>query len=430
MPRAVGLGCLRCGARYPLAHHASDCDACRSLAPSNLTVVYDESLRVRRPKPAGSIAGGLWRYGDVLPVEESDVVTLGEGGSPLHRLHAAGRRLGMTHLYAKDETRNPTWSFKDRLACLAVSAAKRMGAEVVVSSSSGNAGAAAAAYAAKAGLPCVIFTFKGTAGPMATQMRSYGATVVTVERKPDRWVLMEMAVRRFGWFPTSPFFGPAVGSNPFGVEGYKTLAYEIAEQMNWEVPDWCVLPVCYGDALVGMWKGFADMMAFGWTDRMPRMVAAEIYGSLGVALANGGDVLQDMPRAHDTVAVSIGATQGTFQALDIVRRSGGTAMSVGNAAMMEWQAQIAAGEGIYVEPASAAPIAAIESLRERNVIGQADTVVALFTASGLKDPATTARAQSDPIAVPADLEEAVRLLRAHQVFPTERASAPASEELA
>src|SRR5215510_345885 len=101
-----------------------------------------------------------------------------------------------------------------------------------------------------------MFTFQSAAGSTVTHMRAYGAQVVAVAHKQDRWTLMETAVRRYGWFPTSPFFSPAVGSNPYGIEGYKTLAYEIVEQMGWEVPDWCVLPVCYGDALVGMWRGF------------------------------------------------------------------------------------------------------------------------------------------------------------------------------
>ena len=167
----------------------------------------------------------------------SEAITLGEGGTPLHHLSGAGRVLGLTRLFAKDETRNPTLSFKDRLAAVAISAARQLGEKTIVSSSSGNAGAAAAAYAAKAGLPCVIFMFQGAAGPMMTQMRAYGARVVTVENKADRWTLMEMAVRQCGWFPTSPFFGPVVGSNPYGIEGYKTLAYETAEQLGWQVPD-------------------------------------------------------------------------------------------------------------------------------------------------------------------------------------------------
>ncbi len=416
MAKVVALQCARCGAQYPADRYAEDCLACRPSARSNLEVVYAEELRAHRPKPNGAAGSGLWRYGDLLPVDQSEAVSLGEGGSPLHRLARIGNALGIQSLFAKDETRNPTWSFKDRLACIAVSSAKKLGAEVIVSSSSGNAGAAAAAYAARAGLPCVIFTFQGTAGAMVTQMRAYGAKVVAVENKPDRWTLMEMAVRQYGWFPTSPFFGP-VGSNPYGIEGYKTLAYEIAEQMNWQVPDWCILPVCYGDALVGMWRGFTDMMAFGWTNRMPRMVAAEIYGSLGTALGEGTDVLPDMPKTHDTVGVSIGATRGTYQALNILRRSNGTAVTVANDAMIRWQRELASAEGLYVEATSAATLAAAADLRRNGTIGERDTVAVLLTASGLKDPDVTARAQEPPLVVPADLDRAVQMLRAEGLFP-------------
>jgi threonine synthase len=417
MATVLGLQCVRCGARYPRDHHAEDCPACRPVARSNLTVVYDASLRAPRAKPAADAGRGLWRFGDLLPVNQAEGVSLGEGGSPLHRLDRAGKSAGAANLFGKDETRNPTWSFKDRLACLAVSSAKKMGAKVIVSSSSGNAGAAAAAYAAKAGLPCVIFTFKGTTGPMLTQMRAYGATVIACENKADRWTLMEHAVRSYGWFPTSPFFGPVVGSNPYGIEGYKTLAYEIAEQMNWNVPDWCVVPVCYGDALLGMWRGFEDMMAFGWTDRMPRMVAAEVYGSIGAALADGSDTPPDVRMNYETVAVSIGATRGTYQALDIVRRSGGTAFTIGNDEMMRWQQTLASDEGLFVEPASAAGVAAVEQLARAGRIGAEETVVSLLTASGLKDPATTASMQKDLLTVPADFNDAVAVLKAARIFP-------------
>ncbi|MBB5055189.1 threonine synthase [Afipia massiliensis] len=420
MAAVLGLQCIRCDARYPADHYAHDCSACRPVARSNLTVVYDESLRRHRSKPTSGSGNGLWRYGDLLPVAEIDGVSLGEGGSRLHRLSHSAERVGIRNLFAKDETRNPTWSFKDRLACMAVSAAKKAGAKVIVSSSSGNAGAAAAAYAAKAGMPCVVFTFKGTAGPMLTQMRGYGAKVVAVEEKPDRWRFMEHTVREFGWFPTSPFFGPVVGSNPFGIEGYKTLAYEVVEQLGWQVPDWCILPVCYGDALLGMWRGFEDMMAFGWTDKMPRMVAAEVYGSVGEALSNGTDTPPDMPKAFDTVAVSIGATQGTYQALDIVRRSKGVAVKVGNDDMMRWQQILASSEGLYVEPASAAGLVAVEQLASTGRLAAADTVVSLLTASGLKDPAATAKLQGELLTVPSDFDKAAGILRASGIFPSDR----------
>jgi threonine synthase len=263
----------------------------------------------------------------------------------------------------------------------------------------------------------VIFTFEGTAGPMLTQMRAYGATVVTVENKADRWTLMEHAVREYGWFPTSPFFGPVVGSNPYGIEGYKTLAYEIAEQLDWQVPDWCVLPVCYGDALLGMWRGFEDMMAFGWTDRMPRMVAAEVSGSIGAALLDGGDAPPDMRLNQPTVAVSIGASRGTYQSLDIVRRSGGAALTIGNDDIMRWQDALSRGEGLYVEPSSAAATAAVEQLARAGRIVAHQTVVALLTASGLKDPAATAALQSDLQVLPADIGEAIAALKTAGIFP-------------
>jgi threonine synthase len=417
MATVLGLQCVRCGAHYPADHFAEDCPACRPVARSNLMVVYHEALRAARAKPAADAERGMWRYGDVLPVDQAEGVRLGEGGSPLHRLDRAGNGIGVANLFGKDETRNPTWSFKDRLACMAVSSARKMGAKVIVSSSSGNAGAAAAAYAAKAGLACVIFTFKGATGPMLTQMRAYGATVVVCEDKADRWTLMEYAVRRYRWFPTSPFFGPVVGSNPYGIEGYKTLAYEIAEQMDWNVPDWCVVPVCYGDALLGMWRGFEDMMAFGWTDRMPRMVAAEVHGSIGAALADGTDTPPDVRKNYETVAVSIGATRGTYQALDIVRRSGGTALTIGDDEMMRWQQKLASGEGLFVEPSSAAGLAAVEQLALSARIGERDTVVSLLTASGLKDPATTAALQKDLLIVPTDFGEALTVLKSAHIFP-------------
>jgi threonine synthase len=248
-------------------------------------------------------------------------------------------------------------------------------------------------------------------------MRVYGATVVAVGNKADRWPLMQRAVREFGWFPTSPFFGPAVGSNPYGIEGYKTLAYEIAEQMNWQVPDCCVLPVCYGDALLGMWRGFEDMRAIGWIDRVPRMMAAEIYGSLNAAMRDGGDTLPDMPLTHDTVAKSTTATRSTFQALHVLRASAGSATTVTNDAILQWQQKLASQEGLYVEPASAGAIAAVAQLKNSGDIKSTDRVIALLTASGLKDPDATASVQDDLLTVSGDVDAVFSRLKAMNLIP-------------
>jgi threonine synthase len=410
--RASALECVRCSARYPISHYAQDCPACRPAARSNLTVVY-ENLPTPPQRPPGR---SMWRWDAALPVSRAQAVSMGEGDTPLCSLSRVADRLGVAAVYAKDESRNPTWSFKDRLASAAVSSARALGATTVASSSSGNAGAAVAAYAARAGLPCVVFTFVGTSGPMVTQMRAYGAMVLAVPQKGLRWTLLEKGVRERGWFPTSPFFGPAVGSNPLGIEGYKTLAYEIAEQLDWNLPDWCVLPVCYGDALIGMWKGFNEMKAWGWVDRLPRMVAAEVYGSLGAALRQDEQAPPAMPRSYDTVAVSIGAQQGTVQSLEVLRRSGGTAVSVGNDALLEWQKVLAATEGFYAEPSAVAPLAALEIMKRGALLRPDERVVVLLTASGLKDPAATDRTLGECPVVGADFGEALGALRDHYGF--------------
>jgi threonine synthase len=398
--RAEALVCVRCGERYRLDAWAEDCARCHAEAPANLTVRYATEPPALTREAIAKGPRSLWRWAEALPVDAVDAVSLGEGSTPLLDTPRLARELGVARLHVKDESRNPTWSFKDRLATVAISSARRLGARVIASSSSGNAGAAVAAYAARAGLPCIVFTFTAAAGPMVTQMRAYGAMVLAVRDKTDRWKLLDAGVRRLGWFPTSPFFAPAVGSNPFGIEGYKTLAYEIAEALDWNVPDWCVLPVCYGDALYGMWKGFDELRRLGWIARVPRLVAAEVYGSLGAALADGGDALPDMPSAHATVAASIGATRSTFQALAALRASGGTARSVANDALLAWQRALAC-EGLYVEPSSAAPLEAIRQLRAEGRIRTTDSVVVVATAGGLKDPDVTARALGDvPVVAP------------------------------
>lgn len=414
MSFATGLRCTRCGTQYPLSYYDRDCPRCHDVAASALAVEYDPAMLVTRPaKPCGA---GLWRFGDLLPIAANDAVSLGEGCTPLLSLPRIGARLGLDHLWAKDETREPTGSFKDRLACIGVSAARQRGARVIVSSSSGNAGAAAAAYAARAGLACIIFTFEGAAAPLVTQMRALGAMVLSVERSEDRLSLVKAGMRRFGWFSTSPFTQPVVGSNPLALEGYKTLAYEIAEAMGWNVPDWCVLPVCYGDALAAIRRGFTDMVALGWTQRVPRLVAAEVAGSLGAALASGDDAPPDIRLNAPIVATSIGASRGTFQALDALRRSNGLAVTTANEEILDWQATLAREEGIWLEPAAAASLAALAQLAERKIVKRSDNVVILATAGGLKDPWRAETKMAPVPIVPRDFDAALTMLRSAYGF--------------
>jgi threonine synthase len=411
--RVRGLRCLRCERLYPMGHYKAGCPACSKVAPSNLTVDYaiDTLSGVTKER----ISAGpktMWRYAHSLPVTEKSAVSLGEGMTPLVELPSTAQNFDLDHLYAKCEFANPTGSFKDRLASAAVSAGRSLfSARVIASSSSGNAGAAAAAYAARAGLPCVVFTFFGTAGPMLTQMQAYGAMVVGVNEKAHRWTLLEEGVREFGWVPTSPFFGPVVGSNPYGVEGYKSLSYEIIEQLGWVVPDWIILPVCYGDALIGMARGFDELSRLGWIDRVPRLVAAEIYGSLSDAYGRDWDAPRQMSRDYDTIAVSIGATQSTFQALKGLRDTRGKVIRVPDELLLRWHSELARREGLFIEPSSAASLGAVELLRRDGTIQAGETVVCLFTAGGLKDPEPIARRVGPVPLAGADIGSVLEVVR-------------------
>lgn len=381
----VALVCIRCGASYPstMKIDSRGCPACHETAPANLKPAYASPADPR--SIAAHAPRSLWRYAHTLPCSAEDAVSLGEGQTPLNEAPRIGRSLGVQNLFIKDEGRNPTWSHKDRFSTVAVSVARAQGAKVVATASSGNAGASLAAYAARAGLRCVVTTFGGSANAMLAQIRKYGATVLPLANKMDRWTLLAEAATRYGWFIASPYRAPVVGSHALGIEGYKTIAYEVVEQSGGVAPDWCVLPVCYGDALSGVWAGFQELFAQGAIPRLPRMVAAEVHGSLARALAAGSDRLEERSLAFESHAVSIGAPRSAYQALKALRESSGRAVPVNNDGLVEMQERLARDEGIFAELASVTPLLAIARLRGEGVIAAKDRVVAVATASGLKD---------------------------------------------
>lgn len=388
MATISGYSCIRCG-----SEHASDiridsrgCPRCVEQAPANLQPIYTRGADAVDDQAEGSVLrSSLWRYGSFLPRPSGPVVSLGEGLTPLLPAERLGEALGVPQLFIKDEGRNPTGSHKDRFSTVAVSMARGQGARVLATASSGNAGASLAAYAAKSGLGCVVATFAGAAGPMLSQIHAYGASVIPMADKSDRWKLLEKAADRLGWFVTSPYQHPVVGSHPLGIEGYKTIAYEIAEQADGHLPDWCVLPVCYGDALAGVAAGFHDLRSRGKIARVPRLVAAEVHGSLSKALENGFDRIEEQEPSFETIALSIGTTRSTYQAVKALRDTGGHAVCVSNEKLIRMQKTLAAREGLFVELASVAPLVAIQDLRDRQIIVPGDRVVAVVTATGLKD---------------------------------------------
>lgn len=390
--RVLGLRCIRCGTEYPAGAYFKGCPSCLSEGlPTNLQVVYDLPLIRRRfnPRRLNEGIGGIWRYADLLPAEPENAVTLGEGMTPLLKAPRLGKLLGVPKLFLKDESRNPTWSFKDRLAASALSMAVQMRSKVVVGSSSGNAGSATAAYAARAGIPCVMFTTQQFPTSMRVQMAVYGTKMIATPTIYDRWRLVEACVDSWGWFPVTVFVYPLVGSNCYGIEGYKTVAFELVEQLG-APPSHVVMPVGAGDAFAGTWKGFKEYRELGVIDQLPQMVAAEVFGPLEHALATGLDHLEEVPWGP-TPAISVGLNTSAYQALAVLRESGGLAMSPPEAEIVAMQRQLAESEGIYAEMSSVISLCVTRRMAAEGRLDPDSTVVAFLTSSGLKDPETTAR---------------------------------------
>ena len=390
MTYALGLHCPNCGKDYELTVMVRGCPACRTdHYVSNLEVTYDydsiaakythKMLAVRPPS--------LWRYAELLPLHDlAHIVSLGEGATPLVPIPKIGNQIGIPQLHLKNESMNPTWSFKDRLCSVAISKAKEFGSQGIVASSSGNHGASAAAYAAHAGLPCVVVTLESSPREVTAQMQVYGACVVATTQSMERWEIMSYLVEQ-GWYGVTNFMAPAVGSIPYGVEGHKTISFEITEQLDGCVPDFVVMPAAYADGLAGVWKGFMELNRLGWIQQQPRMVAAEAHGPLANALKRGLDYVEAVPIQDETIAHSIGGDISTTQGLRTLRASNGEAVPVSNKEIVAMQHRLAATEGIYLEPTSATALVAVEQLAARDVIKPEHVVVVVATSSGLKDPA-------------------------------------------
>lgn len=388
MDYATGLRCVNCGATYPLGPMFEGCPACRERDfVANLAVDYDYAA-IAASLRLGELAqrpAGLWRYRELLPVgETAQRLSMGEGQTPLVWCQRLGKEVGLRRLYAKNEATNPTGSFKDRLCCLAVAHAWESGAQVVTAASTGNHGASLAAYAARAGLRSVIFALANIPPPMLTLMQVYGAAVVAVDSKEGRWMLMEQAVKGYRWYPAGTYLQPPVG-NPYGVEGYKTIAYEICEQLGWQAPDLVFVPVGHGDGLSGVWKGFKEFQRLGFTSSKPAMVSVEALGALANAVAKGLPRVEPVS-ARPTVAFSIGSTLASHQALLALREPGGRAVTVSDEEIMEAQKALANLEGLYAEPSSAAAVAGLMKLARKGGMDPDSIVVCLLTSGGLKDP--------------------------------------------
>jgi threonine synthase len=327
----------------------------------------------------------MWRWHELLPVLIPEhQVFLGEGDTPLLQLPHVEQELGLTHLFVKDESSNPTGSFKARGLSAAISKAKELGVEKVIIPTAGNAGGAMAAYAARAGLKAHIFMPKDTPYANIEESRMAGAEVILVDGLiSDAAGLAGEKARAEGWFDVSTF------KEPYRVEGKKVMGYELAESFGWELPDVIVYPTGGGTGLVGMWKAFAELEELGWLEntKRPRMVSVQAEGCAPVvkAFENHASFCDFWLNAH-TIASGLRVPKSFADHLILqdIYDSNGTAVAVSDEAILAAQKELARMEGIFAAPEGAATLAALRILIDKNWVHPDERVVLFNTGSGLK----------------------------------------------
>ena len=335
-----------------------------------------ESLVGRRPD--------LWRYRELLPVEnDENIISLGEGWTPLLSAFRLGERVGIRELYIKDESQNPTQSFKARGMAVAVSMAKELGATKLAVPSAGNAAGALAAYSARAGLECFIFMPRDTPRANVVECEQTGAHVTLMDGLiTDCGAEVGRRKETEGWFDVSTL------KEPYRVEGKKTLGYELAEQLNWELPDVIIYPTGGGTGLIGMWKAFDEMEQMGWIgSKRPRMVTVQAAGCAPIVRAfdEGKRFAEEFPNASTTASgLRVPKAIGDFLIIDALRESGGTAVAVTDAELIAATREIGAAEGVFCAPEGAACLPALRKLRDAGQVNGNDRVVIFNTGSGVK----------------------------------------------
>jgi threonine synthase len=365
------LSCFLCGKTYDPARIQNTCECGRPLRVDyrlDPATLPREALLDRAPN--------LWRYREVLP--PCALLTLGEGMTPLHHVPMLG-----TNWFIKDEAVNPTGSFKARGMAVGVAMARHLGAAKLAVPTAGNAGGAMAAYAAKAGLEAHVYMPSDTPSAFQLECRLHGADLVLVDGLINDCAAEIGKVKaERGWFDMSTL------KEPYRAEGKKTMGYELAEQMEWRLPDAIVYPAGGGTGLVGMWKAFDEMQRLGWIDeRRPKMVAVQSEGCAPIVRAfERGERFAAKFENAQTVAsgLRVPVAVGDFIMLDLIRASGGTALAVGDEEMIAAARDMASKTGVSACPEGGAVLAAARLLRDRGFLHESDSVVLFNTGSGLK----------------------------------------------
>jgi threonine synthase len=377
------LECSACGKRHDWQRLQNLCTACGK----PLFAIYDLDAIGKVDRIAGSRfqdgEKSLWRWRQLLPLpKDVEPVSLGEGGTPLLQSKKFGNEAGVD-LWIKDESLNPTQSFKARGMSVAVSMAKYLGAKKLAVPSAGNAGGALAAYAARAGLEAHIFMPRDTPHANIVECRETGAHVTLIEGLiTDCGAEIAKQKEREVWFDVSTL------KEPYRIEGKKTLGYEIAEQLDWSLPNVILYPTGGGTGLIGMWKAFDEMDKLGWIDnRRPRMFSVQASGCAPIvrAFESGERFAPEFQNAQTAASgLRVPKAIGDFLMLDILREAKGGAVAIDDEEMIRMVREVGSKEGLFVAPEGAACFVALKKLRAAGKIDSGERVVIFNTGSGIK----------------------------------------------
>ena len=405
------LRCTSHGCEFPPESRGLTCAKCGG----SLEAIYDyEALRTsHRGVPVCAGNAGVWRYAPLLPLNEgTGMVTLGEGSTPLLRASRISGALKLHTVYVKDESRNPTLSFKDRKSAVAVTKAAEFGATGIVNMTAGNAGSSVAAYAARAGIPAYIFTIAGISDSKLAKLLSYGAEVFRTHAPTRELMTFIGAVAaRYGMVNMTA----ASRYNPYVKEGSKTAIFEVYEQLGGSLPDWLFVPIGAGGNLAGIYKGLRELKLLGLVEKLPRLVGVQGRDCAPVVEAYERGLPPDQvpviqnPRTIAHSILDSWAPDGD-QALTAIRETGGLALGVSDEELLRSMRSLSSMEALYLEPAAAAPHAALARLVGEGRIDADESVVLLATGSGSNQPDATIEAWGRPEEIELDLEGFARHL--------------------
>ena len=391
--------CVKCGKLYEATPNLTNC-SCGGI----LDIVYDYDYikaNLTKEKLAARRDNSMWRYRELLPVEEDTPNTpLRVGWSPLYEADRLAKQLGIKKLYVKDDGINPTASLKDRASAMAVAKAREAGAEVIACSSTGNAASSLAGNAAAAGLKTYIFVPSRAPKGKVAQLMTFGATVISVQGSyEDTFELSKQAIDRWGWYNRN------AAINPYLSEGKKTVALEIMEQLDWQVPDYIAISVGDGCTIAGLWKGLKDLYAIGFIDRLPRLISAQAEGCCPLNRAiETGEPWRPMEENTLADSIAVGVPRNADKALMAIRESNGVTVNVSDEEIMAAQKLLGRTCGVFGEPAGVTGAAGLKKLCEQGRIEPDATVVSVVTGNGLKDVANAIKSCGEPISIPSDMD--------------------------